>query len=106
MKRGSVYWLNLDPTIGAEIKKKRPCALVGADPINKARRIVVVVPLSTSARPRPPIVVEVSFRGKRVVAVLDQIRAVDKSRLLEKSGSISTDDLKRIDNGLKQVLCL
>ncbi|MGZ3578481.1 MAG: type II toxin-antitoxin system PemK/MazF family toxin, partial [Syntrophales bacterium] len=44
MSRGDIYWVNLDPTVGSEIRKKRPCVLIGATPINEARRTVVVVP--------------------------------------------------------------
>jgi len=47
MNRGDIYWVNLEPTQGAEIRKKRPCVIVGATPINRARHTVVVVPLST-----------------------------------------------------------
>ncbi len=107
MNRGDVYWVNLDPSIGAEINKKRPCVLVGASPINRARRTVVVVPLSTSATPRPPIVVSVKCLNKSVVAVCDQIKAIDKSRLGEKAiDHLSQKDLKNLDNGLMQVLSL
>ena len=106
MKRGDVYWANLDPTIGSEIKKKRPCVLVGANPINTARRTVVVVPLSSSAKSHPPLTIPVSFLGKEAVAVTDQIRAIDKSRILEKGGTLTLEELKAIDEGLRQVLCL
>lgn len=81
MNRGDVYWVNLDPTTGSEINKLRPCVLVGATPINQARRTVVVVPLSSSATARPPITITVSCLGKQVTAVCDQIRTIDKSRL-------------------------
>lgn len=106
MNRGNVYWVNLDPTIGSEIKKMRPCVLMGATPINKARRTVVVIPLSTSASPNPPLTIGVSCLGKKVVAVCDQIRAVDKSRLMDKADELSFDDLESIEDGLRQVLCL
>jgi mRNA interferase MazF len=106
MNRGDVYWVNLNPTLGLEIKKKRPCVIVGANPINKARRTIVVIPLSTSGSPNPPLAIEVSCLGKKVVAVCDRIRAVDKSRFEEMAESLSPNDLNEIDNGLRQVLCL
>ncbi len=106
LNRGNVYWVDLDPTRGPEIRKMRPCVLVGATPINQARRTVVVVPLSTVGMPRPPIVVPVSCLGKQVVAVCDQIRAVDKTRLIKEAGSLSRDDLEALDSGLRQVLSL
>lgn len=106
MNRGDVYWVNLDPTVGSEIKKLRPCVLVGATPINRARRTVVVVPLSTAATARPPITIEVSCLGKRVTAVCDQIRTVDKARLSGAAGSLSEQDQNALDEALRQILCL
>ena len=106
LNRGNVYWVDLDPTRGSEIRKMRPCVLVGATPINQARRTVVVVPLSTVGKPRPPIVVPVSCLGKQVVAVCDQIRAVDKTRLIKEAGALSREDLEALDLGLRQVLSL
>jgi mRNA interferase MazF len=106
MNRGDVYWVNLNPTVGSEIQKKRPCVIIGANPINKARRTVVVIPLSSAGYPNPPLAIEVSCLGKKVVAVCDQIRAVDKSRIEEMADTLSQDDLNEIENGLRQVLCL
>ena len=106
MNRGEVYWVNLEPTTGSEINKLRPCVLVGATPINQARRTVVVVPLSTSATARPPLTISVSCLGKQVTAVCDQIRTVDKSRLKKRVGSLSDNDLNALDDGLRQILCL
>ena len=83
LKRGDVYWVNLDPTRGSEIRKTRPCVLVGATPINKARRTVIVVPLSSSGVLRPPLTVSVNCLGKQALAVCDQIRAIDKTRLVK-----------------------
>jgi len=106
MNRGDIYWVNLDPTKGSEINKSRPCVLVSAAPINRARHTVVVIPLSTSAKPRPPIAVSVNCLGKQVVAVCDQIRTVDKSRLIKSVGQLSLSDLGVLDDGLRQVLSL
>jgi mRNA interferase MazF len=106
MNRGDIYWVNLDPTQGSEINKLRPCVLVGATPINKARHTVVVVPLSTSAQARPPITIAVSCLGKQVTAICDQIRTVDKSRLTKQAGKLSIKDLTALDDGLRQILTL
>ncbi len=106
LNRGNVYWVDLDPTRGSEIRKMRPCVLVGATPINQARRTVVVVPLSTVGKSRPPIVVPVTCLEKQVVAVCDQIRAVDKTRLIKEVGSLSKEDLEALDFGLRQVLSI
>jgi len=106
MNRGDVYWVDLNPTKGSEINKKRPCVIVSATPINQARSTVVVVPLSTAARARPPIVVQVNCLGKQVTAICDQIRSVDKSRLISQAGNLSIKDLDSLDDCLRQVLVL
>jgi mRNA interferase MazF len=106
VNRGDVYWVDLNPTTGSEMNKLRPCVLVGATPINQARHTVVVVPLSTSAKARPPITIAISCLGKQVIAVCDQIRTVDKSRLKNSAGQLSAKDLNALDDGLRQVLSL
>jgi mRNA interferase MazF len=106
LKRGSVYWVNLDPTQGAEFKKVRPCVLVGASPLNQARRTVLAVPLSRGAAARPPITVKVRCQGLEVRAVCDQIRAIDKARLSAFIEEMSAADLENISQALKQVLAL
>src|SRR5215467_4581697 len=106
MNRGDIYWVNLDPTHGSEINKLRPCVIVSATPINKARRTVVVVPLSTSAKIRPPLAVPVYCLDREAVAVCDQIRAIDKSRLTKFATEISPKDFQVLEDGLRQVLSL
>jgi mRNA interferase MazF len=106
LKRGDIYWVNLEPSVGSEIKKKRPCVIIGATIINQARRTIVVIPLSTAGNPRPPLTVEVNCLEKKAVAVCDQIRAVDKSRVLNKIGELKQEELFRLENGLRQVLAL
>ena len=106
MKRGDIYWINLDPTQGSEIKKKRPCIIIGATPITKARRTVVVIPLSTSTAVYPPLTIAINSLEKPSVAVCDQIRAVDKSRFLSCAGALSNSELDAVESGLKQVLAL
>jgi len=98
--------VNLDPTQGSEIAKLRPCVLVGATPINKARRTVVVVPLSTGGKTRPPLAVLVRCLSKDMIAVCDQIRAIDKNRLVKTAGALSAEDLAAVDEGLRQVLSI
>ena len=106
LKRGNVYWVNLDPTQGSEIKKVRPCVLVGAAPLNQARRTVLVIPLSRSGVAKPPITVRVRCIDQEVVAVCDQIRAIDKTRLSTWIEEMSKEDLETISKALKQVLVL
>ena len=106
LRRGNVYWANLDPTQGAEIKKVRPCVLVGASPLNQARRTVLVVPLSRAGVVKPPITVRVRCMGQEVRAVCDQIRAIDKARLSAWIEEMGLEDLEDINNALKRVLAL
>lgn len=106
MDRGDVYWVDLNPTRGSEINKKRPCVIVSATPINLARNTVIVIPLSMAAKPRPPIVIQVQCMGKHVSAVCDQIRTVDKVRLGEHSGNLSDHDMDLLEKSLRQVLSL
>ncbi len=101
--RGDVFWANLDPTKGSEIQKTRPVVVLSINPINKARKTVVVVPLSTSA---PAIdFLNVPLRGGSV-ARCEHIRAIDKMRLTTKIGSISSADLGMIEAGLSRILGL
>ena len=106
MNRGDIYLVNLDPTIGHEIKKSRPCVLVGATPINQARHTVIVVPLSSKTHVYPPITIPIICQGVQGIAVCDQIRTVDKSRLIKPMGQLSANDLDKLENSLRQVLVL
>jgi mRNA interferase MazF len=104
VRRGEVWWVDLDPTRGSEIRKTRPAVIVSVDALNRARRTVVVAPLSSSAAPRPPLVVPLPSAGPHSLAVCDQVRAVDKSRLLERSGVLSPEDMQALTQGLRVVL--
>jgi mRNA interferase MazF len=105
-RRGAIWWVDLDPTLGAEIRKSRPAVVLSADGLNRVRRTIVVVPLSTGPAPRPPIVVAVSSAGEDSVAVCDQIRAVDRTRLRRLAGVLSRTDLRAVENGVREVLML
>jgi mRNA interferase MazF len=104
--RGSVWWVNLDPTQGSEIRKTRPAVILTADGLNRVRRTVVIVPLSTGPAPRPPIVVAVPSAGQGSVAVCDQIRAVARSRLTRSGGVLDREDLRAVEDGVRAVLRL
>ena len=96
----------LDPVLGSEIVKPHPCVVVGRDIINELRRTVVVVPLSSSPQPHPPIQITVRCTGKPVVAVIDQVRAVSKQRLLRKEGVLTRVELQAVAAALPQVMDL
>ena len=102
--RGDIWWVSLDPTQGSVIKKTRPCVVLTHSTLNKLRKTVVVVPLSSAASPHPPITVPVTCQKREVVAVIDQIRAVAKHRLKSKIEPLATDDLDSIINALSTIL--
>ena len=102
--RGEVWWVSLDPTQGAEIKKTRPCVVLTHDTLNTLRRTVVVIPLSTAAKPHPPITVPVTCHGLPAVAVIDQIRAVSKHRLQSKVENMTSADLAAIARAISTIL--
>lgn len=104
VSRGSVWWVSLDPTQGSEIKKTRPCVVLTHDTLNRLRRTVVVIPLSTAAKPHPPITVPVACQGCPAVAVMDQIRAVAKHRLKSKLEDMAAADLAAIGRALSTIL--
>lgn len=106
VRRGEVWWVDLGPTRGSEIRKMRPAVVLTADALNLARRTVVVVPLSTGPTPRPPIVVATASAGVGSVAVCDQVRAVDKGRLTRRVGPLAMADLRAIEDGVRVVLGL
>lgn len=87
VRRGEVYWVNLDPTIGTEIRKTRPALVISPDDMNQALPRVIIAPLTSKGQPlgcRPVV----SFDGRQGRILLDQLRPVDKSRLLGKMGEI------------------
>ena len=96
--------MSLDPTQGAEIKKTRPCVVLTHDTLNQLRRTVVVIPLSTAAKPHPPITVPVTCQGQSAVAVIDQIRAVAKHRLKSRLEAMTSNDLAAIGGAISTIL--
>jgi mRNA interferase MazF len=109
-RRGEVWFANLgdlDPAKGAEIQKSRPVLIIGNNIVNQHRRTVLIVPLATAGnnpQPNPPITVEVMCGGKRGIAVIDQLRALDKQRLLNLVDTIHPGDLTLVVDALAQVL--
>jgi len=90
VNRFDVYLINLDPTVGSEIQKTRPCLIISPDEMNKYIRTVIVAPL-TSAGKDYPTRVSCRFKQKRGQIVLDQIRTIDKERLIKKLDSIDPE---------------
>ena len=89
VRRFDVYLVNLDPTIGSEIQKTRPCLVISPDEMNRNIRTVIIAPM-TSAQKEYPTRVSCTFRKKQGQIVLDQVRTVDKARLIQKLGTIDS----------------
>jgi mRNA interferase MazF len=88
MDRLDVYLVALDPTLGSEIKKTRPCTIISPDESNRHLATVIVAPMTTKGRDYPTRI-QCRFQGKRGQIVLDQLRTVDKTRLVRRLGRIS-----------------
>ena len=85
IKQYDIFVVTLDPTIGAEIKKARPCIVLSPDEMNRSLQTIQLAPMTTNLRPYPWRV-PITFQGKKGMVVLDQIRTVDKQRLIKKAG--------------------
>lgn len=88
MRRGEVWWVTLDPTIGSEIRKTRPALIISPDVMLRRLRTVIVAPL-TSKRTAASFRPQVTMAGSTGLVLLDQIRTVDRSRLVERMGKLS-----------------
>lgn len=105
-ERGEIWWVALDPTLGSEIRKTRPCVVVSVRVLNERRRTVIVVPLSSSPKASPPILIPITCDGRPAVAVSDQIRAVAKERLRSRLGVVAEEELAVLADGLRQIMQL
>lgn len=107
MKRGEIWWVNLDPTIGSEIQKRRPCVIVSNDASNRAQSRVQVAPM-TSAQPTRiyPWEAGIAFNGRASKALADQIRTVSKQRLVSLVGTASKSEASALDDALRFQLAL
>jgi mRNA interferase MazF len=94
-RRFEVWLVSLDPTKGSEIRKTRPCVVVSPDELNRNIATVIVAPMTTAARSYPTRV-RLKFEGKSGEIVLDQIRSVDRTRLLRRLGSLPNATARRV----------
>lgn len=102
VKRGEIWLAALDPTVGSEIKKTRPCVIVSPAEIHDHVRTVIVAPMTTGSKPAP-FRVTVSFQKKKGLIVLDQMRSIDKSRLISKLGAVTDKTLAETLSTLQEV---
>lgn len=92
LARGEVWLINLDPTVGREIQKTRPCVVVSPPEINAHLPVILVAPLTSGSRPAP-FRVATAFAGKSGLMLMEQVRAVDRGRLVRRVGRIDRDTL-------------
>lgn len=104
--RGEVWWVDFDPSRGFEIQKIRPCVVITDDRINRSRNTHVVVALSTTSPKSWPLYVPVPSISLTTQAVIDQVRAMDRTRFRNRKGFVTAEDMERIDEALRIVLHL
>lgn len=98
-----IYWVDLNPTVGHEIKKVRPCVILSPNEMNFNIDTVIIAPMTTKSR-NYPTRIKIDFEGKTGWIVLDQIRTIDKIRLKEKAGSLREIEIIKVKDILKETL--
>ena len=102
VRRFDIFLIGLDPAMGHEIKKTRPCVVVSPDEMNRHLATVIIAPMTTKGRPYPSRV-NCTFRGKQGQVVLDQVRTVDKTRLIKKIGTLSGVTQQKVHHVLNEL---
>jgi mRNA interferase MazF len=103
LKQYEVVLVNLDPTQGSEMKKTRPCVVISPNEMNRYLRTIIIAPLTTQSRDYPTRV-EMLVQGKNAWMVLDQIRTIDRNRVIKKLGLISKEEVQMCKKVIRQML--
>ena len=101
MKRSEIWWVNFDPSIGGEIRNKRPAVIVSNDASNKFLNRVQVVPLTSKTDRVYPSEALVLFEGKKSKAMADQLATVSKTRLFKRAGILTLEDMRKVEEAVK-----
>jgi mRNA interferase MazF len=99
----NVYLVNLDPTVGHEIQKTRPCLVISPDEMNKNIQTIIIAPMTTKSH-KYPTRIPVTVQNKKGWIVLDQIRTIDSIRIIKKIGKINSDTIKEVKSTIKEML--
>jgi mRNA interferase MazF len=98
-----VYLVNLDPTVGHEIKKTRPCLVISPSEMNRSLKTIMIAPMTTKSHEYPSRV-SLRFAGKQAWVVLDQIRTVDRLRLVKELGKLDTRHVRKVKDAIREML--
>lgn len=98
-----IYFVNLDPTIGAEVKKPRPCVIISPDELNHSLRTVIIAPITSTIRNYPSRI-NIQLQNREGQIMLDQIRAIDKSRLANKLTSLADHKVAEVKKVIREML--
>ena len=101
MNQYEVVLVNLDPTIGSEIKKTRPCVVISPNEMNKYLNTIVIAPMTSSSKSYPTRI-EVNSNNRKGWVVIDQIRTIDKERITKKIGKLTDSEIFKIKNVIKE----
>jgi mRNA interferase MazF len=104
VKQYAVYWVNLDPVVGSEVSKTRPCVIISPDDMNKYIRTVIIAPLTHTLKAYPSRV-SCNIAGEKGMVMLDQVRTIDKKRLLGLIGKLKKNESEKIKEVINEMLC-